>query len=134
MNDLLNNIGFTVLRVASGVMMSTHGYGKIFGGRMEGFAQGVAEMGFPAPAFFAWSAALAELVGGICLALGLGTRISAVMIAGTMCVAAFIRHAADPFGKKELALLYLAVMIFFVLAGGGKWALEKIVCGKRTAE
>ena len=127
MNEMMNQIGLLVLRVASGLMMATHGYGKIFEeGRMEKFAGGVAEMGFPAPGVFAWIAALSELIGGLCLALGLGTRMSAVLIAGTMFVAAFIRHGADPFAKKELALLYLAVMIFFALYGGGKWAVERI--------
>ena len=93
---------------------------------MEKFTGGVAEMGFPAPGLFAWLAALSELIGGVCLALGLGTRVSAALIAGTMFVAAFIRHGADPFAKKELALLYLAVMMFFALYGGGKWAVERI--------
>jgi putative oxidoreductase len=127
MKEVLDQVGLLVLRVASGLMMATHGYGKIVeDGRMEKFTGGVAEMGFPAPGLFAWLAALSELVGGICLALGLGTRVSAALIAGTMFVAAFIRHGADPFAKKELALLYLAVMIFFALYGGGKWAVERI--------
>jgi len=117
-------VGVTVLRVVTGVSMSTHGYAKIFGGGMEKFTSGVSEMGFPAPELFAWSAALSELVGGICLALGLGTRISAFLIASTMVVAAFVRHAADPFQRKELAILYLAVSIYFLLSGGGRWALD----------
>jgi len=131
MKEMANTLAFTVLRLAAGIMMATHGYGKVFGGRMEGFTQGVADMGFPVPGVFAWMAALSELVGGICLALGLGTRVAAFFVAGTMFVAGFIRHAPDPFAKKELAFLYLAVMIFFVLAGGGKWAVERLFC-RRT--
>lgn len=137
MQALLDQIGLLILRVSSGLMMATHGYGKVFEeGRMAKFTEGVGEMGFPAPAFFAWTAALSELVGGVALALGLGTRVSAALIAGTMVVAAFIRHAADPFAKKELALLYLAVMLFFALYGGGKWALDRLCCcrtGKKAS-
>ena len=127
MQGYIRSIGVTQLRIIAGLSMATHGYGKIFGGGMQGFTAGVAKLGFPAPEFFAWIAALSELVGGVCLALGLGTRISSLMIAGTMFVAVFIRHGADPFGKKELALLYLAVMIFFLLAGGGRWALDSLL-------
>lgn len=126
MKEFWNQLGLLVLRVSAGLMMATHGYAKIFGGRMEGFTQGVADMGFPVPAFFAWAAALSELVGGITLALGLGTRASAFLIYMTMLVAAFVRHGSDPFAKKELALLYLAVMFFFLLYGGGKWAVEQL--------
>lgn len=126
MKEFMVQFGLVVLRVSSGLMMATHGYGKIFeDGRMAKFTEGVAGMGFPMPELFAWAAALAELVGGITLALGLGTRISAFLIGVTMVVAAFIRHAADPFAKKELALLYLAIMVFFLLYGGGKWALDR---------
>lgn len=117
-------VGVTVLRVVAGVSMTTHGYAKTLGGGMEKFTAGVSEMGFPAPEFFAWSAALSELVGGVCLALGLGTRISAFFIASTMVVAIFVRHAADPFQRKELAVLYLAVTLYFMLSGGGRWSLD----------
>ncbi len=127
MKEFVEQLGIFVIRVASGLMMATHGYGKIFEeGRMAKFTEGVGSMGFPMPEFFAWAAALAELVGGITLALGLGTRISALFIGVTMVVAAFIRHGADPFAKKELALLYLATMIFFLLYGGGKWAVDRM--------
>lgn len=131
MNGTLQLLALTVMRVGAGLMMATHGYGKIFeDGRMEKFTAGVGDMGFPVPGLFAWLAALSELVGGVCLALGLGTRISAFLIAGTMFVAAFFRHGADPFAKKELALLYLVVMVYFAVCGGGKWALDKVL-GKK---
>ncbi len=134
MKQVVETAGLTLMRVAAGLMMSTHGYGKIFEeGRMERFTGGVADMGFPVPGAFAWLAALSELIGGICLALGLGTRISAALISGTMFVAAFIRHGPDPFEKKELALLYLAVMLFFVAYGGGRWAVERLMCRKSAA-
>ncbi len=129
MKEFWSELGVFGLRVSSGLMMATHGYAKIFGGRMEKFTEGVDAMGFPFPAFFAWAAALSELIGGVTLALGLGTRVSALLIYMTMLVAAFIRHGQDPFAKKELALLYLAIMFFFLLYGGGKWAIDR--CRRR---
>jgi putative oxidoreductase len=125
MNTLLQTAALTLMRVGTGLMMATHGYAKIFGGRMDGFTNAVGDMGFPVPVLFAWLAALSELVGGVLLALGLGTRISAFLIAGTMVVAAFIRHGADPFSDKELALLYLVVTLYFTACGGGRWALDR---------
>lgn len=127
MNVSCENAGSLVLRVTAGLAMSTHGYAKIFGGNMDKFTGSVSDLGFPAPEVFAWAAALSELVGGICLAIGLGTRISAFLIAGTMAVAVFIRHAADPFQRKELAVLFLAVMIYFLCAGGGAWSADAII-------
>ncbi len=121
------DIGMLILRVSAGLFMATHGFGKIFGGRMEGFASGVEDMGFPLPVVFAWAAALSELVGGVFVALGLFTRISAFFVACTMFVAGFIRHGADPFSDKEMALLYLAINLFFLLAGGGRWTVDALI-------
>lgn len=51
------------------------------------------------------------------MALGLATRPAAFFAACTMFVAAFIRHATDPFSKKELALAYLVIFIALILTG-----------------
>ncbi len=116
-------LGWTVVRVAFGLTLAlAHGLPKVLG-NMEGFAQGVAQLGFPAPLFFAWCAALAELGGGLLVAVGLLTRPAAAFAAFTMLVALF-RHSADPFARMELALLYLVVMGTALVVGGGPLSLD----------
>jgi putative oxidoreductase len=98
------NIGLLVLRVLMGLGIASHGYQKLFTpGILDKFTAGVERLGFPAPGFFAWLAALSEFAGGIFIALGLGTRLSALFVFFTMCVAFFRAHAADPFNLKEPA-------------------------------
>lgn len=121
-----------LLRVWLGAMGIVHGYGKVFGG-MAKFTGGVATMGFPAPDVFAWSAGLTELVGGVLLIVGLGTRPIALLMAATMAVAGFIRHADDPFKNKELALTYLVLSIVVFLLGPGRYALDALVAPRRRA-
>jgi putative oxidoreductase len=41
-----------------------------------------------------------------------------------MLVAAFVAHAGDPFGKKEMALLYLLVYITLFITGPGKYSID----------
>lgn len=123
------NLGLLWLRVLMGLGISLfHGYGKVFGGRMEQFTEGVAKMGFPMPDAFAWTGALSEFLGGILIALGLGTRIAAFFVFSTMAVAAFIRHASDPFDVKELALLYGTIAMAIVLIGPGRFSLDHLIC------
>lgn len=119
-----------LLRVWLGAMGIVHGYGKVFGG-MEKFTGGIAKMGFPAPDLFAWSAGLTELVGGALLIAGLGTRPIALLMAATMAVAGFIRHADDPFKNKELALTYLVLSIVLFLVGPGRYALDTLIAPRR---
>src|SRR5688500_14243844 len=78
-----------LLRVWLGAMGILHGYPKVLGGGASKMTGGVAEMGFPAPEFFAWAASLSEFAGGLLLVFGLGTRVSAALMAVTMFVAGF---------------------------------------------
>ena len=130
MKAMQHDIGLLILRALTGLGMATHGYAKVFGGRMDGFTEVVAGLGFPAPVFFAWAAALTELVGGLLLAVGLLTRTSAFLIFGTMTVAAFIQHANDPFSDKELALLYWTVTLAILFLGAGRFSIDRIL-GRR---
>lgn len=125
----LSDLALTVLRVATGLGMAlAHGLGKV--PPTERFIGGVESMGFPVPVLFAWMAGLAELVGGILLALGLLTRPAALSIAGTMVVAYFIRHGSDPFAQKELAFLYLVLSATFVVLGSGRFGLDRFLRGR----
>jgi putative oxidoreductase len=124
------DIGLTILRVSAGLMMAFgHGMGKI--PPSDGFVQGVGELGFPQPLLFAWAAGASEFFGGLLLAAGLLTRPAAFFIAFTMTVAAFMRHAGDPmFGRtpsKEMALLYLAVAVAFLLTGSGRFSVDRVL-------
>ena len=107
-----------------GIGIAHHGYGKIFGGFMGKFAEGVAHDGLPFPVVMAWAAALSEFLGGILAAVGYQTRVAAFFVFATMSVAVFIHHAADPLKVKELALAYWAMAGTLMLTGGGPYTLE----------
>jgi putative oxidoreductase len=124
----LAEVASLVLRVFTGLALAlAHGLGKL--PPPEPFVQGVAEMGFPLPGFFAWSAGLSEFAGGLLLALGLATRPASLFIVFTMAVAAFVAHADDPFLGKERALLFLVIALMFMLKGAGRLSVD---AGLRT--
>lgn len=127
--SLPSDIALTIMRVVAGLSMAfAHGIKKT--PPPEAFIGGVEALGFPLPTFFAWAAALSELVGGILLAMGLLTRPAALMVAATVGVAFFIRHGQDPFGDKELALTYLIISITFVINGSGRFGLDRFLRGR----
>lgn len=125
----LADVGLLLLRLFTGLALAfAHGFGKV--PPSEGFVASVVEMGFPAPEAFAWAAGLSEFAGGLLLAVGLLTRPAALMIAITMAVAAFVRHAGDPFSSQEKALLFLAVAVAFLFVGSGRYSLDRLVYRK----
>lgn len=121
----LHHIGILILRVGAGLAMATHGFAKIFGGWIPKFIEGVAQMGFPFPHFFAWAAGLSELAGALLIVVGLATRAAASFLFITMGVALFVAHGADPFSTKELAFLYWIIFGTIIFTGAGKWSLDR---------
>ena len=123
--------GLLVLRVFTGLAMAlAHGWTKLQDPSMV--INGVAEKGFPVPTVSAWLAILAEFGGGLLLALGLATRPAAFLIAFTMAVAGLVVHAKDPFDKKELAFMYLAIAITFMFTGSGRYGVDPLLRGRRS--
>lgn len=117
------NAGLVLLRLFAGTAMAIgHGLSKI--PPPDEVITGIGGLGFPLPHLFAWLAGLAELVGGMLLAVGLFTRPAAFFILVTMFVAAFVAHGPDSFEVKELALLYMFIAIAFLLKGSGDWSLD----------
>lgn len=130
--DALADLGLLLLRVFAGLAMAfAHGLGKL--PPSPGFVRTVGGLGFPAPELFAWGAGVAEFAGGLLLAIGLLTRPASLAIAFTMAVAAFGRHADDPFAGKEKALLFLFVAVMYLLTGPGRFSVDALLGGRRPA-
>ena len=122
-NSLIKDIGLAFFRISVSVMMITHGLPKF-----QKLITGNFEFGNPigigaAPSLFL--AVLGEFICPLLIILGYKTRLFSIPVAITMAVAAFIAHAADPFGTKEKALLYLVAFITIALVGPGKLSLDK---------
>ena len=118
-----SQLALTLLRMFTGLSMAlAHGWGKM--PPSERFIEGVGNMGFPFPVFFAYAAGLSEFAGGLLLAAGLLTRPSAFVILITMLVAGLIRHADDPFSSMEKALLFAGIALVFVVMGGGRYSVD----------
>ena len=125
-NSFFSELALTFLRVFTGLSLAlAHGMGKT--PPSEPFIEGVTNLGFPMPVFFAWAASLSELAGGIALAIGLFTRPASALICFTMAVAAFGRHANDAYGVKEMAFLYGAITFFFMVRGSNKFSIDSLM-------
>ncbi len=70
----------------------------------------------------------------ILILIGFGTRLAAIPLIITMAVAAFLIHSADPFGKQEMAILYLVVYVVLLIAGSGRYSLDSLLAHKTVLE
>jgi putative oxidoreductase len=115
----------SILRIIVGLLYMEHGLAKI-----AGFPLQPNHKAYALFTLVPGLQGLLELVGGLLLALGLYTRIVAFILAGNMAVAYFMAHAPRGFfpllNGGELAIVYCFVFLYFWLAGGGEWSLDRL--------
>jgi putative oxidoreductase len=126
----LPSIGYALARVWFALLILPSGYEKVFADGATRIAAGnVLKTGFYPPLFWAWVVALLEFVGMILLALGLGTRVIAFMMAielGVIIVA--IQGPSGWFWTSrgtEFQVALFLVCLAFVIGGGGRYSLDR---------
>ena len=123
LNETATSLGLLLLRILSGGMMMTHGWGKIA-------KWGELKSSFPDPFGIGHEISLgltvfAEFICAGLLVVGLASRLVLIPLLIVMAVAFFKIHATDPLGDKELALFYLILYTALLLTGPGKFSLDR---------
>lgn len=125
-NQAYFNIMLLIIRLCAGGFMLTHGVkkmSKLFSGEPITFADPIG-LGEPASLVLT---VFSEVICSVLIMLGLWTRLAVIPLIITMTVAVFIIHATDPFGKKELGLLYLVVYLLLLVTGSGKYSVDRFL-------
>jgi uncharacterized membrane protein YphA (DoxX/SURF4 family) len=129
--DALAPYAVTFLRILVGITFLLTGLPKIQ--NFAGFTGFVASLGFPMPAVFAGIVVALEVIGGLLLIVGLGTRwVSALyiieMLITTLLVKmpnmGFIAPQGQPGVGAELDLLLLAGAFILLTHGSSRLSIE----------
>ncbi|NQZ59566.1 MAG: DoxX family protein [Lentisphaeraceae bacterium] len=133
----MKDVGILLARVGIGLSIAlAHGLGKIdaYSAHSSGFPDplGVGNEISMALAIFA------ELVCGILLVIGLGTRLALTQLIATMSVAIYCHltifgdtlFAAPGKSSAELALMYLIPFIALLFTGPGRFSIDHILVKK----
>lgn len=116
------HVWLLILRLAVAGFMLTHGLPKLMN-----VLDGNWEFGDPLGLGTRPSLVLtifAEVGCSLLILLGLFTRFATLPLLFTMLVAIFVVHAADPLGKKELAILYALLFATLFFTGPGKYSID----------
>lgn len=117
---------YLVFRVLVGALFMQHGAQKILGA-----------FGADPAAMFSmfWIGGLVELVGGAAIAVGLLTRLAALLSAIEMAAAYVMFHSGKGLipvvNGGELALVYFAAFLVIMYHGAGKYSVEKLILRKK---
>jgi len=130
-----------VLRVLLGALFIAHGWGKLTAAiqdpHIPGFTKSLDAIGFHPGLFWAWVVTLVEFAGGICLCVGLFTRVAAALITIEMIVAGLkVNLPRGGFfwtkGGVELPVVFAVIGAILTLAGPGAASLDGLIWGRRS--
>jgi len=117
-----------LIRLIAGGSLAIHGWQILFG-NIAGAARFFETVGFENGVFWAWVVGILELVCGICLALGLLTRLVAVPIIAFLITAIVTYHLENGYNWEsrgiEFPLFWAIVVFHFLIRGGGAWSLDR---------
>ncbi|GIP56326.1 DoxX family protein [Paenibacillus sp. FSL W8-0186] len=131
-----DELGLTLLRLILGITFLIHGLDKFQGG-IANTAAFFESLGMPG--FAAYVVALVELLGGIAMILGLGTRVVAGLFAIIMAVAILkVKLAIGFLGNGQMAgyeldLILLVISVYLALKNRTSWALDNILFQTKKA-
>lgn len=115
--------GLLLLRLVLGLSFAIHGYDKFSGG-IENTSNWFDSIGIPG--ILAYGVALLEVMGGLALMAGLGTRLLAAFYVIVMLVAIFKVKLAEGFiGGYELDLVFLTISLTLFISGGGFYSTDR---------
>ncbi len=149
--DRLSVYSEVVLRIVVGGIMIPHGYEHYFGRQtlpewftgvtpqaapqfgagLEPFAGFLASEGYAPAYFFALLITFMQFFGGICLMIGLLTRLAAAAFTIFLFVSIF--QVAGEFGfwgnagGLEMPLLWCVAALIFVARGGGRFSVDFMI-------
>jgi len=121
-------VSMLILRVVAGVVIFHNGLDKI--SDIPAFSEAYVEViGLPFPIFFAYIAALTELICAPLLVMGLFTRFAGLGLTSTMLIAVYHHLLVSGFNipSIELTALYCASFAFFAVNGAGQFSLDQLI-------
>ncbi|HEV3160602.1 MAG TPA: DoxX family protein [Xanthobacteraceae bacterium] len=124
-------IAETFLRIVIGVMFVIHVSGKLTAGPAAVAANVMSKNGLEPAILWAYVIIFLELVGGICLIIGLFTRFFAAALAIEMLIALLVVHLPRGYaaggGGYEYVLLIGAACFLIAIRGGGPYSVDRMV-------
>jgi putative oxidoreductase len=136
--EWLQGIGWLPLLIARIAMAGEFipsGWGKLHD--LPKLTAYFATLGIPAPGLNAAASATTELLGGILLLIGLGTRFAAAALTVVMTVAILTARIADVHTIGDFFYLpepaYIVVFLVLISQGAGRISVDHLIAARRAA-
>ncbi|MEU7606849.1 DoxX family protein [Streptomyces sp. NPDC041003] len=122
-----------LFRIVTGLLFASHGAASLFGVLGGAHGGGTVAVG----TWPGWYAAAVQLVAGVLVLLGLGTRSAAFVASGSMAYAYFTVHQPDALwplqNGGEASAMFCWAFLLLVFTGPGALAVDGLFASRSTA-
>ena len=132
--DRLRPMALLLLRWGLALVFIYHGYPKLFGNTAT-FVRAFGEIGIPS--YFVYIVGIVETLGGLLLALGLGTRFAAAFLLIDMCAAMWkynFNEGIYAVREYELPLTLGLAVLLLATTGAGRLSLDYLIFGRKRGD
>ena len=119
--------GLLLLRVVTGLLMAYHGLEVFKPAVIKGYTEWEVIKKLPSPLFMMYLSKGLELATGICLAVGLFTRLSALLMFVEMIFICFKVGGGKFYYEDQHPFLFAMLALVFFFTGPVKWGLDFVL-------
>jgi putative oxidoreductase len=117
---------YAIMRFASGGIMATFGWAKLFGNGMARDVELFHKLGLEPASFFGYFTGSLEFFGGLMVAIGLLTRPAAAMLLGELLV--ILIMVIVPRGTDyQLTVVWIGTFVLILFRGGGRISVDRLI-------
>jgi len=117
--------GLAIIRILVGLFMFYHGLEVFDAAKMKEYSTWAPTRNFSFPLLLAYAGKIAELIGGLMLALGLFTRLGIIFLIIPMLYIAFLIGNGKIWYDDQYPFLFILLALVYFFSGPGEWSIDK---------
>jgi putative oxidoreductase len=126
------DLGLLLLRLCTGAFLIYQSHDNVFSAaRMDEFVKFLTQFNFAMPELMAPLSVYAQFAAGMGFVLGLFTRWLGLITMINFMVACWMVHWSQDFAGWWPALILVFLGLYFGLRGGGRFAIDVLIEGRR---
>jgi putative oxidoreductase len=123
--------GLTFIRIVTGGFMMYHGWEIFEPEKMKVYFEWEQ---FKTSSWLVYAGKASELIGGFFLAIGLLTRIAALLLAGTMLYISLFMGSGKIWYEDQHPFLFVLLALVFFFVGGGPYSIDHFFFNKKISK
>jgi uncharacterized membrane protein YphA (DoxX/SURF4 family) len=118
--------GLAIIRILVGLFMFYHGLEVFDAAKMKEYSTYTSIKNFSFPLMLAYAGKIAELIGGLMLALGFFTRLGIIILIIPMLYIVFLIGNGKIWYDDQYPFLFVLLALVYFFSGPGAWSIDNM--------